>query len=101
MTAGIIWEGGNLIVAINGFVELNELMILVNAVPHEHQVTGQRFLIFPPMPPVSQYVMRVGGVQIAFQDSEFDDLRNAITEVMQQPVMKAEYERLSWIYGEI
>lgn len=101
MTAGIIWEGGNLIVAVNGFVELNELMTLVNAVPHEHQATGQRFLIFPPMPPVSQYVMRVGGVQIAFQDSEFDDLRNVLTEVMKQSVMKMEYERLSWIYGEI
>lgn len=101
MTAAIIWEGGNLIVAVNGFVELNELITLVNAAPHEHQVKGERFLIFPPMAPVSQYVMRVGGVQIAFKDEEFDDLRKALRDVMKQPVMKAEYERLSWIYGEI
>lgn len=101
MTAGIIWEGGNLIVAVNGFVELNELMTLVNSVPYENQVTGARFVIFPPVAPLSQYVMRVGGVQIAFQDSEFDDMRAALAEVMTQPVMKAEYERLSWIYGEM
>lgn len=101
MTAAIIWEGGNLIVAVNSFVELNELLILTNAVKHEHQATGSRFHLFSPMAPISQYVMRVGGVQIAFQDSEFDDMRTALAEVMSQPVMKAEYERLSWIYGEV
>ena len=101
MTAGIIWEGGNLIVALNGFVEVGELMTLVGAVLSEYQVTGQRFMLTPPMPPVSQYVMRVGGVQIAFQGTEFDDLRAAVTEVMSQPIMKSEYDRLSWIYGDI
>lgn len=101
MTAGIIWKGGDLIVAVNGFVELGELITSVGAISNEHQVTGQRFFITPPTPPLSQYVMRVGGVQIAFRGTEFEDLRAALGEVMEQPDMKSEYERLSWIYGDI
>lgn len=101
MTAAIILKDGDLIVAVNGFVELGELITSVGAISNEHQVTGQRFFIIPPTPPLSQYVMRVGGVQIAFRGTEFDDLRAALGEVMEQPDMKSEYERLSWIYGDI
>lgn len=104
ITAGIIWSDGNLSVSINGFDELNELMVLVNAASQEEQrqqATGQRFTIFPPMQPVSKHVMVVGGVQIVFKDAEFDDLQHALKEAMGQPAMMAEYERLSWIYGEI
>ncbi|SFN90396.1 hypothetical protein SAMN05660284_02485 [Formivibrio citricus] len=101
MTVGIIWEGGNLIVAVNSFIELGELVTLVGAVCSEYQVTGKRFILTQPMAPLAQYVMRVGGVQIAFQGTEFDDLRAALTELMAQPLMRSEYERLAWIYGDI
>lgn len=101
ITAGIIWEGGNLIVTVNNFIELGELVTLVGAVPTDYQVTGKRFMLTPPMAPVAQYVMRVGGVQITFEGTEFNDLHAALTELMAQPLVKSEYERLSWIYGDI
>ncbi len=101
ITAAIIWKEANIIVTVNGFIELGELITLTCAASHEHQVYGQRFTIIPPALHDSQYVMRVAGVQITFQDGEFEDLRTALKDVMEQPDMKQEYERLSWIYGDI
>lgn len=101
MTAAIIWKHGNVIVSVNGFVEMNELLTLTGAVTDEQQTTGTRFHFLPPRPPFSEHLMRVAGVQIAFGTGEFDDLQHALNELINQPVMKSEYERLSWIFGEI
>lgn len=101
ITAGIILDRNDVIVPINSYLELTEFSTLVNALEDGGQFSSGRFLLMAPTPVVSQYLLRINGVQIAFKEGDFESLKMALQGLMAQPVMKSECERLSWMFGEL
>lgn len=101
ITAAIILDRNDVIVSINSYLELIEFSTLVNALERGDQLSGSRFLLIAPNQFVSQYLLRVSGVQIAFKEDDFESMKAALKELIEQPVIRSECERLAWIFGEL
>lgn len=96
----IIRGCANVSIAAQSFPDLCDLLLLVRAVGQGHTVTGRRFQLAPPSPDSSRYTIRADGVWITLAINEFEDLRTAMTLLMEQPAMKRESDLMAWVYGE-
>lgn len=101
ISAALIFDRNDVIISINSYFELTEFYMLVNSIKKEEHLSCNRFKLIAPNSFHSQYLLHISGVQIALEDEDFESLKTALTDVMEQEAVALECERLSWRFGAL
>ncbi len=102
----IDFKARDLMYPVATYAQIREFHAMLKFVAFAKRWAGEHFFAFAHEasaegPAYYQFRRRTDGIALSFSESQWAELQTIYARVMEKPEMKAIFEELSWIYGDL